>query len=152
MPPDPTLTTLLTAAAASPPASRVETTAAAIQARCWNRSALSAACSPPANVGDTLAAALGGAGIEWNPQWLIDAGYTVADAGGLDLTTGAAATTPGNIVWTPSIDLPRVTDKPADSAAATQPEMRIRFAGEVGVLALWRAAANLSASRKPIET
>jgi uncharacterized membrane protein len=140
--PDPALTRLLGLAAASTPADRTEATAAAIQARCWNVSALSRRCELIVEAGETLEAAVDRLNVDWNPQWLVDAGYSVSDTRGADLAGGATATTRGAITWTPSIRLPRVTDKPSDSASTSNVEMKSRWAGEVAILALWKRAAN----------
>src|SRR5262245_21443967 len=64
--PDPDVTRLLWLAAATPPAQQLDATAAAIQARCWNKSALSGACSPSINASETISAAFARLDIDWN--------------------------------------------------------------------------------------
>jgi hypothetical protein len=93
------------------------------------------------NAGETIAQCFVRHGIDWNPQWLFDAGYNAADSSGVVLTAGATAVSTGPLIWNPEIVLPRVTDKPADSAAITKGDMRNRWAGEVAILALWSDAA-----------
>jgi hypothetical protein len=141
---------LLDAHSADPEAVRC-----ALFARCWPNDANR---RPDVllhlNAGESLDQARERHGIRWNPQWLLEAGYTVADVNGVVLTTVAdAATAAGPVSWTPEVLLPRVDDKaPADleatcataragvAAGHRRREPQV-LAGEVALAALWSESA-----------
>lgn len=119
-------------------------TAAVVFGLCWpNDSTFALHLSVELEADETIAGAAARLDLPWQPQWLLDAGYTVHDAAGLSVGADTPASASGPVSWQPAVRLCRVDDQVADSTQAN-PEgapFRRRLGGEVALTALWSAAA-----------
>lgn len=116
-----------------------ESISAIILGLCWpNHSQLAIASDFTVKAGQELGDSCETLG--WNPQWLIDAGYSAFDANGTEIA--GAISTPGTIHWDPPVLTCRVHDAIGDSAKPGSAPYRRRTSGEIALLALWTDAVN----------
>lgn len=107
---------------------------------CWpNESGLVGEVQLDVHAGESVAEAAERVDARWNPQWLMDAGVQLSDAGGTVLASAdQPIATAGPVQWA-GLRLCRVDDQTKDNAAAAA--VRRRVAGEVALTALWSEAA-----------
>lgn len=115
-----------------------------VLAHCWLDSALESDLRVPLRVGQSLRSAFAEAGLRgFGPDWLYEAGYRAADAGGTVLeSVDDSAHTAGATVWMPFVPLHRVDDQVNEKIHAPgSSDRNRRLAGEVLLTCLWKRDA-----------
>ncbi len=115
-----------------------------VLAHCWLDSALEGDLYLTLKQGESIRAHLSAQSVVgFNPQWLFEVGYVVADSAGTVLgSADEPASAAGPIVWDPPVPLHRLDDQidEKDKPVGSSDRNR-RLAGEVLVTCLWRRSA-----------